>query len=81
MVKRFFVRTKALKNGMKIDQKIVDKTGRTLIARNTVLDDFLISSLSRLGVPGIYIREGEEEPEDELISLQAKENIEKASVF
>ena len=80
LVKRFFVRTKALKNGMKIDQKIVDKTGRTLIARNTVLDDFLISSLSRLGVPGIYIREGEEEPEDEPISLQAKENIEKLKV-
>ncbi len=82
MVKRFYVRTRSLKDGMKIDQKIVDKMGRTLIARNTVLDDFLISSLTKLGVPGIYIREGEEDPEDEeqQIAPQTLEKIEKLKV-
>lgn len=80
MIKRFFVRTRSLKNGMKIDQKIIDKTGRTLIARNTVLDDFMIDSLSRLGVAGIYIREGEEEPEDKDVAPETLEKIEKLKV-
>lgn len=80
MVKRFFVRTRSLKNGMKIDQKIVDKMGRTLIARNTVLDDFMIDSLSRLGVAGIYIREGEEDPEDIDVAPETLEKIEKLKV-
>ena len=80
MVKRFFVRTRSLKNGMKIDQKIVDKMGRTLIARDTVLDDFMIDSLSRLGVAGIYIREGEEDPEDIDVAPETLEKIEKLKV-
>lgn len=80
MVKRFFVRTRSLKNGMKIDQKIVDKMGRTLIARDTVLDDFMIDSLARLGVAGIYIREGEEDPEDIDVAPETLEKIEKLKV-
>ncbi len=62
MVRRYFVATRLLKIGMKIDQSIVDGTGRILIARGAELDEYLISSLKRLGINGVYIREGEEEP-------------------
>lgn len=65
---------------MKIDQKVVDKMGRTLIARNTVLDDFLIESLEKLGVSGIYVWEGEEDPEDENVAPETLEKIEKLKV-
>ncbi|MBQ6887188.1 MAG: HD-GYP domain-containing protein [Lachnospiraceae bacterium] len=49
---------------MVIDQAIIDRAGRVLIARKTELDDYLIEALMKMGVPGIYIREGEEEDED-----------------
>ena len=51
---------------MVIDQAIVDRAGRILISRNTVLDSYHIMSLIKMGVPGVYIREGEEdeEPQD-----------------
>ncbi len=62
MVRRYFVATRLLKVGMRIDQSIVDGTGRILIARGADLDEYLISSLKRLGINGVYIREGEEEP-------------------
>jgi HD-GYP domain-containing protein (c-di-GMP phosphodiesterase class II) len=48
---------------MVIDQSIIDRAGRILIARNTVLDAYHIMSLLKMGVPGIYIREGEEDDE------------------
>ena len=46
---------------MVIDQAIVDRAGRVLIARRTPLEDFHIDALKKMGVTGIYIREGEEE--------------------
>jgi len=49
---------------MVIDQAIVDRAGRVLIARNTLLDDYHILSLIKMGIPGVYIREGEEEETD-----------------
>jgi len=52
---------------MKIDQSIIDKTSRVLIARGAILDDYLINSLQKLGVSGVYIREGEEEVVDGVI--------------
>jgi len=48
---------------MVIDQAIIDRSGRILIARKTVLDEFLIEALQKMKITGIYIREGEEEPE------------------
>ena len=50
---------------MKIDQAIKDRMDRTLIARGTLLNTYLIESLQKLGVGGVYICEGEEEPEPE----------------
>ena len=80
MIKRTFVRTRELKNGMIIDQSLIDRTGRILIARGTLMDDYLIESLLKLGVTSVYIREGEEDPEHENISPQTLETIEKLKV-
>ncbi len=80
VVKRFFMRTRSLQKGMKIDQAIVDRRGRILIARGAIMDDYLIDSLLKLGINGVYIREGEEDPEEENISLMAKSVIEKTRV-
>jgi putative nucleotidyltransferase with HDIG domain len=48
---------------MRIGQNIKDRMDRTLIARGTPLDDYLIESLEKRGVRGVYIQEGEEDPE------------------
>ena len=66
MARRRFVPTRLLKSGMRIDQSIVDGTGRALIARLAYLDDYLIEGLRKLGVSGVYIREGEEDEEQSL---------------
>lgn len=65
MIKRFYVRTSSLREGMKIDQSIKDRMDRTLIARGTYLDSFTIEGLKKRGVTGVYIQEGEEDPEPE----------------
>lgn len=80
MKKRTYIRTRSLKEGMRIDQAIIDKTGRTLINRGTYLDDFMIDSLLKLGVGGIYTSEGEDDPEEEFIPEEIKEKIEKLKV-
>lgn len=63
LVKRRYVRTRSLEEEMVIDQAIVDRAGRILISRNTVLDTYHIMSLIRMRVPGVYIREGEDDGE------------------
>lgn len=83
MVRRRYVGTRILQEGMIIDQVIMDRTGRILIARKTMLDQFLIDAIKKMGVPGIYIREGEEEPEtpEELVITPAvQETINKFKV-
>lgn len=80
VVKRIYMRTRSLKEGMKIDQSIVDRMGRVLIARGAALDEYLIESLLKRGITSVYIREGEEEPEEVKISLLAQSVIEKVRV-
>lgn len=63
MIRRRYVSVRLLKAGMVIDQSIIDKTGRVLVARKSVLDDYVIQGLSKLNIPGVYIREGDEEEE------------------
>lgn len=68
---------------MVIDQAIVDRTGRILIARKTVLDDFLIEALRKIGIGAIYVREGEEDPEvegDIEVAPEVQQAIEKLKV-
>lgn len=81
MVKRYFVRTRSLEEGMTIGQTIKDRMDRTLIAKYTVLDTYLIDSLRKMGITGVYITEGEDEPEtpkeDEPTCAMARNNISK----
>ncbi len=84
MSKRYFVGKRALKEGMKIDQSIIDKTGRVLIARGTLLNAYLIDGLERLGINGVYISEGEDEEAlvngNGPISKEAQKKIEQLTV-
>lgn len=81
MVRRRYISTRLLDEGMIIDQAIIDKSGRILIARKTVLDQFLLEALRKMGVPGIYIREGEEDPDEEIeVAPETLEKIEKLKV-
>ena len=66
MFKRYFVRTRSLQPGMRIDQSIKDRMDRVLIAKNTLLEDYMIEALQKMGIGGVYISEGEEEPEPEI---------------
>ena len=66
---------------MKISQTIKDRMDRTLIARGTLLDEFMIDSLKKRGVSGVYIQEGEEDPEpkkkEDPLPPVVQKNIEK----
>lgn len=67
--KRKFIETSLLHQGMRIDQSIVDETGRSLIVKGVYLDDFQIEYLKISGIDGIYITEGE------LSADEVEENI------
>lgn len=83
LIKRYFVRTRSLQEGMRIDQSIRDRMDRILIAKGSILNQYLIDSLQKLGINGVYIREGEEEPVQEIVpepaplSAIAQNNISK----
>ncbi len=59
---------------MIIDQAIVDRAGRVLIARGTQIDSFHKESLAKMGVNGVYIREGEED-EDSAKGMQEEKPV------
>ena len=71
--------TRLLEPGMKVDQSIIDRMGRTLIARNSTLDEYIISSMLNLGIMSIYIQDGEYDPADDekKITPVARKNIER----
>lgn len=79
LVRRKYIKTRQVKPGMRIDQSVVDRLGRTLVARGSVLDKYVIDSLLKLGVMSIYVQDGEIEPEEENINISPKAqlNIEK----
>ena len=82
MIKRRYVSTRLLQEGMVIDQSIIDRTGRALVQRKTALDNYIIQSLRKLGITGVYIREGEEDPEEKDIEIapETRETIQKLTV-
>ena len=49
---------------MIIDQVIKDPTGRNLVVQGSAIDDYIISSLLKLGIMSVYIREGNADPDD-----------------
>jgi hypothetical protein len=61
MITRRLVRTRQLQPGMKIDQAVVDKSGRNLVQRGSILDNYVIDSLLKMGVMMVYIQSGEQE--------------------
>ena len=81
-VKRKFISTRLLKKGMRIDQSIVDGTGRALIEKGAFLDDFHIEYLHEKGIGGIYISEGEPDPDEMELQIPqyTKDLIEKTRV-
>lgn len=86
MIKRRYVSTRIIQPDMVIDQLIMDRAGRILIARGTRMDEYLIASLKKMGVPGVYIREGEEEEEQKtenaepVVAPEVQKKIEKLKV-
>lgn len=86
LIIRKFVRIRSLKDGMIIDQSIVDRAGRILIARGTPMDNFHREALLRMGIGGVYIREGEEDEEKEnknnqiVVSAAIQKVIDKSTV-
>lgn len=79
MSKRKYMRVSSLKEGMKVDERIVDRLGRTLVAKGAVLDDYIIQSLERLGVSGLYLQI-EESDEDIKLSKKAQEVVNEQKV-
>lgn len=73
MITRRFLATRLLKCGMKIDQSIIDSTDRILIARGAVLDAYLIDALRKMGISGVYIREGDEEQNPSFTAMKETE--------
>lgn len=79
MIQRKYMRTRQLKPGMVIDQSVEDRMGRNLVVKGSVLDDYIIESLLKLGVMSVYIQDGEYDPDDldKLLSPIAKKNVER----
>lgn len=79
MIIRRLVRTRQLKEGMKIDQSVVDRAGRNLVQKGSILDNYVIESLLRMGIMMVYIQTGEESDDDieKSISPQARKQIER----
>lgn len=82
MVKRRFLSTRLLKSGMRIDQAVIDGSGRAMIAKGAILEDFQIEYLQEKGIGGVYIREGEADPQEAEVQIPryTQEVIEKNRV-
>lgn len=50
MIRRKYVPLRIVQPGMMIDQAIIDRAGRVLIARRTRLEDFHIDALKKMGL-------------------------------
>jgi len=75
MAERRYVRMNMLKAGMISDQAITDRLDRVLVHRGAKLDTYVIEGLSKHGIPGLYIRIGEDTPEDEDPMKKIEESI------
>lgn len=67
MSTRRYCKTRLLEVGMKIDQSIIDGTGRILLAKGTPLDEYYIDALKKMNIMGVYIREGEDDPNEHIM--------------
>jgi len=80
--KRKYIETRLLHQGMRIDQSIIDETGKSLILKGALLDDFQIEYLKISGVEGIFVEDNGMTPEmaEEMITPEVASIIEKARV-
>lgn len=78
---RKFTPVRLLKEGMIIDQSIIDSSGHVLLYRKTVLDEYYVYALQNMGIGGVYITDKLEDDPVELkditVTAQAAAVIEK----
>ena len=85
MAKRYFIRTKFLEPGMQIDQAVNNRLDQLLVQSGTILDKSDITSIERLGIPGVYILDegAVAQPRNKQAvtpTIQAEKNIEQYRV-
>ena len=65
---------------MKLDHPVVDRLGRSLVARGAELDQYMIDSMIKMGIMSVYVQEGTEDEEakpDVPVCAEAERNIER----
>ena len=69
---------------MILEQTIADRADRVLIARGTQLDEYLVESMRKMGITGVYIRTGVIEDKDTeeqpVITAQVQQKIDQRQV-
>ena len=84
VILRKYMSTRVIKPGMILEQTIADRADRILIARGTQLDEYLIESMRKMGITGVYIRTGVIEDKDTeeqpVITAQVQQKIDQRQV-
>ena len=84
LILRKYISTRVIKPGMILEQTIADRADRVLIARGTVLDEYHIDSMKKMGVTGVYIRTGvieeKHEGNEPVITVQVQQQIDKVKI-
>lgn len=83
MGRRRYVDLRELQIGMRIDQSIIDSTGRILVARGVLLEGYHIEGLRNLLIKGIYVTDDEDYSVlegDLIVSSTATKLVEKLTV-
>ena len=84
VILRKYMSTRVIKPGMILEQTIADRADRVLIARGTQLDEYLIESMRKMGITGVYIRTGVIEDKDTeeqpVITAQVQQKIDQRQV-
>lgn len=84
LILRKYISTRVIKPGMILEQTIADRADRVLIARGTVLDEYHIDSMKKMGITGVYIRTGvieeKHEENEPVITAQVQQQIDKVKI-
>ena len=80
MARRKYRSTRTLREGMKIDQAVLDQKGRTLIARGAILDEYMIEALLDRGIMGVYTTDGQDKEEESSQRQAQNQNIDLAEL-
>ena len=84
VILRKYMSTRVIKPSMILEQTIADRADRVLIARGTQLDEYLIESMRKMGITGVYIRTGVIEDKDTeeqpVITAQVQQKIDQRQV-